>query len=543
MSKYIGSSAVNLSTTSADVTGNADIDGNLTIGGNLTVSGTTITVDHATAQTVDLGDGDKIRLGDDNDLQIYHDGSNSYVQDVGVGNLYLKGTNLFLQDADGNDFIALSDGGAGGTVYLKHFGTTRLNTTGTGIDVTGTATADKVSVVHAGGGDFVGVFQNTTSATPYGVHIKDAASGANGYPLLQVTNSAGSSPYLLVHSGTGNVGIAVNDPDAVLDISGGSNKLGILRVTQRLSGATAYGLDVGLDPTSGDPVFSRIVDDVVSESFRIQRSSGDLHIGTDSAGSYPKAGHSIRGGDSAVFSRTGTTGETMQIRRDNSTGEQIRFYRGASTINGAIGDGGGALYIRGNTNGIMFNGSSIEPVGNSSTGGRVSNTVDIGAASYRFKDAYLSGGIYLGGTGAANKLEDYEEGLHTYTLTGANSGSATIPIRSGYTKLAYTKIGRMVTITGKIETLGSHSTSGALRLSLPFTAANLSDQAGVAGGSCFIYRTSQSIYDNPVILPDTSSPYAIFYYNTTSGDVGAINANNLDSAFEIIVSFSYFTNA
>ena len=49
MSKYIGTKAVNLSTTSADVTGNADIDGNLTVGGNLTVSGTTTTVDHATA--------------------------------------------------------------------------------------------------------------------------------------------------------------------------------------------------------------------------------------------------------------------------------------------------------------------------------------------------------------------------------------------------------------------------------------------------------------------------------------------------------------
>jgi hypothetical protein len=100
----------------------------------------------------------------------------------------------------------------------------------------------------------------------------------------------------------------------------------------------------------------------------------------------------------------------------------------------------------------------------------------------------------------------------------------------------------MVTITGKIETSGSHSATGVLRLSLPFTAANLSDQAGVAGGSCFIYRTSQSIYDNPAILPSTTDPYAIFYYNTTSGDVAAINANNLDAAFEILVSFSYFTN-
>ena len=81
------------------------------------------------------------------------------------------------------------------------------------------------------------------------------------------------------------IGIGVNDPDADLDISGGSNKLGILRVTQRASGAAAYGLDIGLDSTTGDPVFSRIVNDTVTEAIRIQRSSGKVGIGTASPSS------------------------------------------------------------------------------------------------------------------------------------------------------------------------------------------------------------------------------------------------------------------
>ena len=62
-----------------------------------------------------------------------------------------------------------------------------------------------LQVEKAGGGNFVASFQNTTSGTPYGVHIKDAASGANGYPLLQVTNSAGSTAHLKVMSGTVHV--------------------------------------------------------------------------------------------------------------------------------------------------------------------------------------------------------------------------------------------------------------------------------------------------------------------------------------------------
>lgn len=62
-----------------------------------------------------------------------------------------------------------------------------------------------LDVTKAGGGNFVAVFQNTTDATPYGIHVKDAASGANGYPLFQVTNNAGSTTYFRVNSGNGYV--------------------------------------------------------------------------------------------------------------------------------------------------------------------------------------------------------------------------------------------------------------------------------------------------------------------------------------------------
>ena len=73
------------------VSANTVLSGNtVTINGNLTVTGTTTTVDSATAQTIDLGDNDKMRFGDGNDLEIYHDGSNSRIDDVGTGNLQLQ---------------------------------------------------------------------------------------------------------------------------------------------------------------------------------------------------------------------------------------------------------------------------------------------------------------------------------------------------------------------------------------------------------------------------------------------------------------------
>ena len=266
--------------------------------------------------------------------------------------------------------------------------------------------------------------------------------------------------------------------------------------------------------------------------------SGDLHIGTDSAGSYPKTGHSIRGGDSAVFSRTGSTGETMQVRRDNSNGEQLRFYRGASTINGVIGDGGGALYIRGNTNGIMFNGSSIEPVGSSSTGSRVSDTVDIGASSFRFKDLYLSGGIQF--DSRSNKLDDYEEGSWSPEIqyqNGTDDGNATDTTQTG----TYTKVGNLIFVEFRLiwSLTGSPATDNILIDNLPFSISSTNSDTYSINGIVRAVNTSNNTlyYLNRNVAGSDS---IIVTNNNGDGNQGAIIGAN--GANEFRGSFIYLGN-
>jgi hypothetical protein len=75
-----------------------------------------------------------------------------------------------------------------------------LQTFGSGVSVT----SGKVTSVYGAGGDFVALFQNTTSATPYCVWIKDAATPAAGYPLLNISNDAGTTVYFRVDSSNGN---------------------------------------------------------------------------------------------------------------------------------------------------------------------------------------------------------------------------------------------------------------------------------------------------------------------------------------------------
>ena len=90
-----------------------------------------------------FADNDKAIFGAGNDLQIYHDGTHSKIQDTGTGDLKIQATNLLLEAIDGTNYIYCVDDGR---VDLNYNGSVKLATTSTGIDVTGTVTADGLTV-------------------------------------------------------------------------------------------------------------------------------------------------------------------------------------------------------------------------------------------------------------------------------------------------------------------------------------------------------------------------------------------------------------
>jgi len=146
MAGYIGSKAVTLSTTAADVTGNAIING------DLTVKGTTLTVDSAAAQEIRLGDNDKMTFGDatGGDLQIYHSGSASWVKNTGDLILQGNGVRLFNNSADVvADFGSSGVGSAAARLFFAGNGE-KLATTSTGVDITGVTNIDTTGT--SGGG-------------------------------------------------------------------------------------------------------------------------------------------------------------------------------------------------------------------------------------------------------------------------------------------------------------------------------------------------------------------------------------------------------
>jgi hypothetical protein len=128
-----------------------------------------------------------------------------------------------------------------------------------------------------------------------------------------------------------------------------------------------------------------------------------------------------------------------------------------------------------NHTGLRFALNAVLPTNNS--GNVVDNQVDLGKASanYRFKDLYLSGGVYLGGTGSANYLDDYEEGTFTPTLDAAfYSGTLTI---AGFYRKVGSKVFVIVHVRG--TTSVNMTTSGTSRISgMPFVMENIGPIGG-----------------------------------------------------------------
>ena len=157
----------------------ADTLGEVLANGN-TTAGTDISV--TTGDDITFADNSKAIFGAGSDLQIYHDGSDSYIDDQGTGPIRIRsgvGGALRFQDLDGDDLINATSNGA---VTLYYDNSAKLATTATGIDVTGSVTAD-------------GLTAGNTSAAYSAVYIISSATGESELRMGDTDSDAGSIAY------------------------------------------------------------------------------------------------------------------------------------------------------------------------------------------------------------------------------------------------------------------------------------------------------------------------------------------------------------
>ena len=155
------------------------------------------------ARGVDFDDGVKIRLGDSQDLQLYHDSNHSYIDDAGTGNLRLRSGTLEITNLASNKTSAVFSSGGGQTLNFNN--STKFVTTNTGAIVTGVLTATSFS----GDGSSL---SNLPAGAPVGgastntVFFENDTAVAVNYQITSGKNAMSAGPIAI------NAGIAVTVP-------------------------------------------------------------------------------------------------------------------------------------------------------------------------------------------------------------------------------------------------------------------------------------------------------------------------------------------
>ena len=119
-------------------------DGDIFFTGIMTGNGSGLTgvanTDVIFTEKLQVGDSPElISVGVGSDLQIYHEGNNSYIKESGTGNLYIFSENLRIENADGSK--SYIEANADGAAELYYNGNKKLETASGGVTVTGTVAA------------------------------------------------------------------------------------------------------------------------------------------------------------------------------------------------------------------------------------------------------------------------------------------------------------------------------------------------------------------------------------------------------------------
>ena len=248
-------------------------------------------------------DNSKAIFGAGSDLQIYHDGSNNhtFVKESGSGNLYVQANNLRLQSANGGNYAQGIDGDA----FKLYFNDDeKLATTSTGIDVTGTATMDYLTVGNAGsdyalkikegsgdeyyqlGVDSYGglVFYNETTkvaeftdASTFVTQGDITVNGTANMSGLTVSNSSANADLILTEGST-NTDARIRNSNGILEIDADlNNEFGNSSMMFAIDGVDKLKInnngDISFYDTSGSS--AKFFWDASAESLGIGNTSPD----------------------------------------------------------------------------------------------------------------------------------------------------------------------------------------------------------------------------------------------------------------------------
>jgi hypothetical protein len=405
-----------------------------------------------TAATVHTGgitmpDSAIAKFGTGSDLQIYHDGSDSYISDQGTGNLQVLASAIALNNAANteNMITAIADG----AVTLYHDNAAKIATTATGIDVTGTVVADGLTTNTAGTSNFIA-----------GVNAGNSIVSGGNYNVL-VGDEAGTS----ITTGDENIAIGYN---ALLTEDTGkfSVAIGVGALQAQNNDGNNYNTAVGheagklvttgvnntlIGGLAGDAITTGSQNTALGEhaAGKTTTASDNTAVGRAAMYDNTTGANNVAVGKDALYSNTTANNNTAvgyQALEDNTTGDENNALGGGALGNNTTGvdndaQGYHALFdnTTGSNNVAMGNralaanttASNNTAVGRSALAANTTGTNNT-AVGYLAGDAvttandascfgYSAGGAIT--TGNYNTCIGREAGVHTTALTTGNSNT------------------------------------------------------------------------------------------------------------------------
>jgi len=191
-----------------------------------TTGGTNISV--SASDDITFGDGSKAIFGGGSDLEIFHNGTHSYIKDVGTGDLKIDATNLELRNSGGGEVYLSAT--ANGSVQLYHNNIERLNTNAVGVSVTG----------------ILDIFDNNSDISPDNVGSGQFRIDGNGYKAAIALNADGVNLYST--SATRPLIFGVNETEVARVTTTGLDVTGVVTLDSALTleNTSGYGrVEVG----------------------------------------------------------------------------------------------------------------------------------------------------------------------------------------------------------------------------------------------------------------------------------------------------------
>ena len=327
------------------------------------------------------------------------------------------------------------------------------------------------------------IFENTNNAQTMDIDyynnvgsVQSRIRYSEGPGTFQILPNAGANAAMMFLY-NGNVGVNANAPLVKFTVGGASegNPATSGTTQANASGRFFYGgacLDIG-HYTSGTAWILNSSPSNLSTNrdIALQPNGGNVLV-KKTSNDNTSVGISLRDTGEGSFVATGQ--RTALFNRLSSDGDLIEFRKDGSAVGRIASDSGSILMGSGDV-GVYFDAASDRILPMNMSGAVRNDAIDIGGNPHRFKDLYLSGGVFLGGTGSSNKLDDYEEGTWSPTVY-VGSTQQNIHVN----RATYAKIGDFVHCTFSFYASGSNfgSSGGNVELrGFPFASSSTAEES------------------------------------------------------------------